>query len=538
MNALSFCTNITVTDGEPRFRELSSSGIVDRSLRLVVISSQVIHVLEEHVSLSSVMIARAIAEIVQQFGWSRITVVADTTDKYFLHTAEEFFKLSSLSPDSRFLQLSDSDSDIKNLIDRVDTMRLSIIVLSLRPHLVSKLLCRAHERHLVWPEYAWIVHSVEVSEESCGDNSMLNGVISLKMRDTHQPMEYENMHATDYYYLNSCLILQPAVVVQQIGKNMTGMFGSIPYPSDLPPQYVPTIYISLFYTATTICFILCTIMLVLYICFRKEPAIKATSVSLSILIFIGCYLTILYSYVLNSFLLPSFHKQSQLFLNSMCVLRIFLSGVGYPLTLVLSTLLFKLFRVYRLFRLKTRISKFTTSNLALAVYVLLMTSPNALVNLLWYIVDPYTGTVLFSVSNGYLHATVLCESEHSIKWLVVLFVYLTTISLILIIFAILTRKIKYSDFKDTKKVSILSFLLVFTGASTLGSWYLLRIIGADVILVHVVLEIGHYCVILECQGFIFAPKLFTVVKRILVRKYQKVLNIPLPKTTITTVSTQ
>ena len=552
--ALRFCSNITVNgveeDGESYLMNLASRGSADGSVQLVVMSRQVVHALAEFVFQSSTVIARAIVELTQQFGWSRITIVADTVDVYFLHTAEELYKMTSnLSSDSTLLQLEDSNSEIENFVNKVEKLNLRIIVLSLRPNLVSEILLRACERHLVWPEYAWIVHSVEASEERCGDNSIFNGVITIRLNDSYHAADFDecsnnrNQHlpVVDHQYLDSCSVSpawQQGVVLQQIGKKASignetaGIVKSLPHPSDLPPQYVATAYIALFYTATTVCFIICIIMLVLFVCFRNEPSVKATSVPLSILIFVGCYLIIFYLYILNSSLLPSFHRQREELRNCMCAFRTSLNGVGFPIALILSTLLVKLLRVYRLFNLKRRVSRITTSNLALAAIVLLMTLPNVVVSLAWSVFDPYTSTVMFSIRNGFLYISVLCVS-HSLRWPLLLFVYISIVSLLLIIFAVLTRKIKYRDFKDTKKISILSFLVVFTCATSLFYWYLFRIIRADVILIHSVLQIGHYCIILECQGFVFAPKLFPVMKERLMRRYYRALNIPTPKTTVT-----
>lgn len=265
------------------------------------------------------------------------------------------------------------------------------------------------------------------------------------------------------------------------------------------------------------------------ICFSNGPAVKATSVSLSILIFIGCYILILHTYLLTTSLLPSFYREPKGWRDCVCILRTFLNGVGFPIVLILSTLLVKLLRVYRLFNLKRRVSKFTTSNLALAVYVLLLTLPNVLISLAWSTADPYTSVVSFAVRGGLLHISVQCESTNSLLWTLLLLVYTVILSIFLITFAILTRKIKYQDFKDTKKVSILSFLLVFQCASLLFYWYLLRVIGADVIFVHVVLQMGYCCTVLECQGFIIAPKLFPVVKKKLMHTYYGLSHTPVPK---------
>jgi uncharacterized protein with PQ loop repeat len=510
--------------------ELAGIATANEQAQLVLMSRQVIHAMQE---LLSRVIAEAIAGLMQNFNWSRVTIVADIADKYFLHSAEAFYRMSISSQNSsnphqlsnsNLLQLRDSHSDVEEFLDKVDGLNLKIIVLSLRPHLASKLLCRAHERHLVWPEYAWIVHSVEVGEESCGGNSTptLDGVISLHLKDSSLIKCCDISEGiVDLQYATSCHLSREhkhEVTLQQFG-NEVSIIRQHPYPSDLPPQYVATVYIAVFYTAISVCFTLCTIMLVLFICFRKEPAVKATSVSLSILIFIGCYILVLHTYLLNSSLLPSLYRQSSEWRNCMCTLRTFLNGVGFPIALILSTLLVKLLRVYRLFRLKRRVSRFTTSNLALAMYVLLLTLPNIVISVLWSVIDPYTSTTTFSIRKGLLHISVQCVSTYPLLWSGLLLVYMIIISLVLIVFAALTRNIKYRDFKDTKKVSILSFLLVFTCASFLFYWYLLRAIKADVIFVHTLLQVGYYCMIMECQGFIFAPKLIPIVKKKLIHRY-------------------
>jgi hypothetical protein len=147
------------------------------------------------------------------------------------------------------------------------------------------------------------------------------------------------------------------------------------------------------------------------------------------LIFIGSYLMILYLYVLNSFLLPSFHERGKGVRDFMCGLRPLLNGAGFPVALILSTVLVKLLRVYRLFNLKKRVSKITTSNTALAVCVLLVAAPNLLLCLLWCFGDPYTSVVLFSIKNGLLTISVQCVSAHPLRWALLLLVSIITLSL-------------------------------------------------------------------------------------------------------------
>jgi hypothetical protein len=147
----------------------------DGSIQLAVMSSHVARALAENVFLSSSIITRAIAELTKQFGWNCITIVADLDDSYFLHAAEELYRIADTSSisGSRFIQLRDSDTAIENFLsDQVERLNLRIIALSLRPHLASKLLCRARQRHLVWPEYAWIA-SISTPASSYQHTSIL-----------------------------------------------------------------------------------------------------------------------------------------------------------------------------------------------------------------------------------------------------------------------------------------------------------------------------------------------------------------------------
>ena len=272
-----------------------------------------------------------------------------------------------------------------------------------------------------------------------------------------------------------------------------------------------------------------TITLVLYFYFRKEPAVKATSVSLSAIIFIACYMFIFYLFVLNSTLLSSYHQLDSSVRNFICVFRVWIHGLGFPVALILSTLLVKLLRVYRIFHCHGKISKYTSGNWALLVYVLLLSSPNAIICLVWSSSDPYISTVFFPIVDGYLVVTEQCVSDYTIQWLLGLLVYLVLMSLLLVLVAILTRNIKHKNFKDTKKVSALSFLVVLSLCFILPYWYILRIIRANVVLVHAVLQIGHYCIILECQAFIFFPKLYPIVRDKLKLCYYRATSAPLPK---------
>ena len=113
----------------------------------------------------------------------------------------------------------------------------------------------------------------------------------------------------------------------------------------LPIVYQPAELVPYLFPLPILCTLFNTILLVLYLVFRNEPSVKSTSVSLSILIFAGCYLLIAYTIVLIV------HELNWL---DLCMARIWLCGVGLSLPLILATILVKMLRVYRIFTLLSR----------------------------------------------------------------------------------------------------------------------------------------------------------------------------------------
>ena len=229
--------------------------------------------------------------------------------------------------------------------------------------------------------------------------------------------------------------------------------------------------------------------------------------------------------MLNSTLLPSYHRQTSATRNFICIFRVWLHGLGYPVALIMSTLLVKLLRVYRIFHCQGKINMYSSGNLALAIYALILTSPNALICLIWSSSDPYLSELITKTSNGELFITEQCRSHHTIQWLLGLLIYLVVISVSLLLAATLTRRIQQENFKDTKKVSVLGYMVVLSLAIILSYWFFFRIIGAKVVLVHAVLQVGHWALIVQCQLLLFAPKLYPILKLRLMNIY----DIPVSK---------
>ena len=115
-------------------------------------------------------------------------------------------------------------------------------------------------------------------------------------------------------------------------------------------------------------FIFITTVFILYIIFRKEKEIKATSVTISMCMFLGCYILVLYLPLLlfseNSF---------------SCHLLAWLSFIGIPFLLIMATLFAKMLRVYLIFSDPISYKQKIFSDRFLLLYIVLFVSPNFLV---------------------------------------------------------------------------------------------------------------------------------------------------------------
>ena len=264
-----------------------------------------------------------------------------------------------------------------------------------------------------------------------------------------------------------------------------------------------------------------TLTLILYIFFRKQPEIKASSFTISLFQFAGCYLNLLYIAFLVYFDNPAFNTHSIQHQNTVCHLLQWLSGSGISLPLMLATLLVKMLRVYHIFNYVTLGVARYCSDLALIVYIILILAPAIIVNLVWLLADPYHALVEHKTRKGYIELSKDCNSKYESIWSGVLSAYLLLLTLASAIVAIMTRKVRLQHFKDTKKVNILVFTLGFGIILTFSYWLLLQMLNTKPYIVSVPLIIGHSIVVLSFQVLLFTPKVFPPLWRCIKQKHHQ-----------------
>ena len=277
-------------------------------------------------------------------------------------------------------------------------------------------------------------------------------------------------------------------------------------PSDRLPLVilgVPPAYTIIFSIITVMVFVTITSVLIIYICFRKEPEIKSTSFSLSLLMFFGCYLCNIYTpvvlYLQQPFIGPLEME------DGLCHVSLWLSNIGIYFIEV--TLLVKLLRVYRIFfGYKTKPIGRKCSDIFLACYVLIILSPSIIIHVLWSLLDNY-GFIL--VLQTPMQTYKSCGPIKPV-WSILLVVYGYSISTALVTVAIKTRKIRHEQFKDSRKVNIYLFCFTFVSAMTFGYWFLFDQSNTYeyYILSFIPIHIGLSLIVLLCQFLLFIPKVF------------------------------
>ena len=231
--------------------------------------------------------------------------------------------------------------------------------------------------------------------------------------------------------------------------------------------HIDQVAVVVLYTLTIFIAILTTIQLILFICYRQHSIIKATSPCLSILMFIGCYLLCLAAIVNVTIF---YYDISLPYFSSL--LHIGNIAAFNGLSLILITLFIKHLRVYRIFssKLKTDIGgKFWGRVPLFAAIICLTLLPNVVIVILIALLTPIFQTYDIKIKN-----TIIYEEHFNIRTpgyfftIGFILLYLAFFAILNILLAINTRKIRYSNFKDTKKINIF-IAIVFVTLSSYGT---------------------------------------------------------------------
>ena len=535
-----FCPTEVQIITPPVLLGTSDSSVKEKVLKLATKAS-----FTANTGKSNQRIIEALLEFFDILGWRNI---ASITDDFFFPLVEELHKVSA-----SVHNYSKVNVIVYNYAQGVSLLDLPrIILVSIRVPLAIELLCNAHREDLVWPKHVWILHSHYLQEianltASCDVQQALENVLIIN-EDIPIPIHFtENYKKYMPSYQHESINPYSYVLNELVWSVALAANGTLPSETMWPKRGIKIVQVKNFseipvamysdrltfsdqmfivnapsdellmvfeggtsvYTATfTIeiigSFIFVTVMLLGYSFFRHEPEVKSTSFSLSLLVFLGCYLLLVYLSILLYFHQPS--ATSNQMLNILCISLNWFSGLGVPNALILVTSLVKIIRVYYIFNKPTvtELSK-ACSDTYLVIYVILIMSPLIFLHTLWTSVDPYLGFRKTFTELNSIRYQKECKSTHTTLWYSLLAVYLITIFSILVVVAIRMRRIQKSHFNDTKKVIVLVSCYFLNLILAVSIWRVLYT-AVNAYMAAIVLHIGHFTIIVLCQVFLFVPK--------------------------------
>ena len=261
-----------------------------------------------------------------------------------------------------------------------------------------------------------------------------------------------------------------------------------------------------------VCLLFTSIVLILFIHYRAEPEIKAASSYLSLCMFLGCYTLLAASFdftILSGVIIP----QNNFAVRALaCMLDVTLSTVG--LDLVLSTLFAKMLRVYHIFKKFGKVSRLWSDNGLLALIILIVLV-KAVFLIIWMSVDinHVIDVETYNPNSVPPHFTVIqmCHCKYFGIWYAIAFLYTGVLFVILLLVAISTRKIKRTDFKDTKKVNLLIATLIAVIIFSSTGWALLQFIDNNAS--KVIVSVGFALTAVLCESFLLVPKVIPPLRR-------------------------
>ena len=194
---------------------------------------------------------------------------------------------------------------------------------------------------------------------------------------------------------------------------------------------------------------------IVYMYFRKEPEIKATSPYLNLIGFAGLFMIL--TGVQLSLVIRS--EKGDYVSVPICTSTVWVLNHGDALYII--TLLVKLVRIYRAFSYFGKMSRIWSDAFLLVVIVGLV-SVVTVNNLLWTVFNTPKPTTQEVVSNGMVLVETYCDFQVGI-WIYSCIVYALLLRLFLVTFSVMTRNIQRKHFKDTKKINFLIYLNILIG---------------------------------------------------------------------------
>ena len=265
-------------------------------------------------------------------------------------------------------------------------------------------------------------------------------------------------------------------------------------------------------TIEAVLIILTTVILILFLYYRNAPEIKATSPYLSLTMFVGCYS--MFASAIIRVVSPSVIHDGVFF----CTAPRWSFTKGFHL--IFSPLILRMLRIYRIFTYFGKLGK-RWSDGVLFAGILLLVGASIIFLILWRVLDGVyrINNVMLVTPEGSFPYYVIIQAciPPSIVFAVLDPLQIVLIYIIVVVLAILTRKIPRQHFKDTKKVNIFIYSEVLITCILLSLSMIVT--NHEIRLYLTFAQVNSHAVF--CQTFLFLPKCWPPLLRHSKLKYLK-----------------
>ena len=253
------------------------------------------------------------------------------------------------------------------------------------------------------------------------------------------------------------------------------------------------------------------------IIYRSNHSLKASSVKLNHLIYIGCYIficgTLLYEFY------KAIPQVTDKVAGNIChSLWSWLLPIG--ITLIFGTIIARTWRLYQIFT--NYLDPRPVSNSVLCTFVGILLFFDIVIGSLWTAIDPlYVEVKRKSVpsENGFMiELERACTgAKYYFAWFAVIFGYKALLLIAMTALSLLTRNIISKDF-TTKSLRVLVYLLGMVFTLGLLFYWILLFQGVNVHIYYVVLSLILNTVLFLCFSLVFVPPLITTLKEKIKRR--------------------
>ena len=504
--------------------------------------------------------AQAVINYTNHLNWTRIGLISDSTNYYQL--AAQLLQEAMHQSERTFtpLVMLNGNSSIRQSLQTIFEFRTQIVIISTNRQTACLLLKEALNMELIWPTYGWLVLDYGTGadiETTCKHEGVITiKDFSVKEAGTQRSFS-ENIFLDSFTAL--ALARQDGVEVSNV--SFTGRTGFVEFRKgnrlnnisivqvrnrsqvgiaqynsdtqelaiqlnilefDSPRGTILTIrqentvgHTIFFALLVTFCYAFVTITFVLYILFRNETEIKATSVPVSISMFLACYLLL----SLVPVLLVKAYPDSRVSVphSATCHFIGWLGGTGIPVPLILSIIMVKMLRVYAIILKPLSYRKKFFTDSALLLYVILLMFPSVLILTLWSSIDPLV-IVDFPVASTENKVIIIevCLSRHINVWVSIPYVYTGVLCIAVMIAVLKTSRVRYKYFKDTNSTNIFAFVTIVTAITGTAFGYIFSVLQAsprNYLFAEMSVSISVIGIAMSCQAFLFVPKVYPPLKR-------------------------